>query len=94
MLGDALSFQRAFDRRSEAVTFTDKFLAHMYPVGRWDEMTWLLDRPGMFERLEQRIDVNGARWDYTTELDAGGLDWGSEWNHDDGGAEAYDDGTW
>lgn len=72
----------------------DKLLAAMYAPQRMGELNYLLNRPGMFERFARRIDVNGARWDYTTELDAGGLDWGSAWNHDNGGAEADDDGTW
>jgi hypothetical protein len=72
-------------------TFTENWLRLMY--GPNEALDWVFTRPGVFERWERKINVNGSRWSYDEPTEPGPIDAGMWCPYDPGYAEAYDDGS-
>ncbi len=92
-----MSFRRRVARArrgsSGRAPFADRFLAEMYPPGANEDLDWVaFRRPGVIERVQRQINVNGSRWAYDVETEPGPIDAGHWCPYDPGYAEAYDDG--
>ena len=73
------------------VSFAVNYLRLMYEEPN-EALDWVFRRPGVIDRIQRQINVNGSRWAYDVETEPGPIDAGHWCPYDPGYAEAYDDG--